>query len=99
MLLAVLEVDGPNAIRIKKGPEAGKEVSLLSLVLGDEEGMVCKLTAWREIADAWGGGGEEPGVKRGDILYIESTYPTPSEPILFVVWELKNPCVAFSSQM
>ena len=73
MLLAVLEADGPNAIRIKKGPEAGKEVSLLSLVLGDEEGMVCKLTAWREIADAWGGGGEEPGVKRGDILYIEST--------------------------
>jgi len=74
VLLAVLEVDGPNTIRIKKGLDAGKEVSLLSLVLGDEEGMVCKLTAWREIADAWGGG-EGPGVKRGDILYIESTSP------------------------
>ncbi|KAG6840086.1 hypothetical protein C0991_009063 [Blastosporella zonata] len=74
VLLAVLEVDGPDTIRIKKGAEAGKEVSVLSLILGDEEGAVCKLTAWREIADEWGGSGNIVGVKRGDILIIERKF-------------------------
>ena len=72
VLLAVLEVEGPNTIKIKNGRDAGKEVSMLSLILGDENG-VCKLTAWREVADAWSGEGDSPGVKRGDIIYIEST--------------------------
>lgn len=70
-LLAVLEVDGPTTVKIKRGPDIGKEVSMLSLVLGDEDGTVCKLTAWRGVADAWGGG-EGMGVKRGDIIYIEN---------------------------
>lgn len=75
VLLAVLEVEGPNTIRIKKGADAGKEISLLALILGDDEGSVCKLTAWREIADAWGGSSVgATGVKRGDILYIESMF-------------------------
>ncbi|KAG6919104.1 hypothetical protein DXG01_009360 [Tephrocybe rancida] len=72
VVLAALEVDGPDTIRIKKGAEAGKEVSVLSLILGDEEGAVCKLTAWREIADEWGGSRNAVGVKRGDVLFIEN---------------------------
>ena len=66
-------MEGPDTIRIKQGKDAGNEVSLLKMILGDEDGNVCKLTAWREIADAWGGNGAAPGVKRGDIVYIEST--------------------------
>ncbi|OBZ71048.1 hypothetical protein A0H81_09290 [Grifola frondosa] len=75
VLVAVLEVDGPDAIRIKKGAEAGKEVSLLKLVLGDADGAVCRLTAWREVAESWGGASLEddaPGIKKGDIVLLES---------------------------
>ncbi|GLB43724.1 hypothetical protein LshimejAT787_1402360 [Lyophyllum shimeji] len=74
VLLAALEVEGPDTIRIKKGVEAGKEVSVMSMILGDEEGAVCKLTAWRETAEAWGA----TGVKRGDVLLIESKSVFPS---------------------
>ncbi|KAJ8583142.1 hypothetical protein M405DRAFT_749097 [Rhizopogon salebrosus TDB-379] len=72
VLLAALEVEGPDAVRVKKGLDAGKEVSILKMILGDEEGSVCKLTAWRDIADAWG----TLGVKRGDIIYLENLTPT-----------------------
>jgi hypothetical protein len=75
VLLAALEVEGPDAIRIKKGVDAGKEVSLLKMVLGDEDGNICKLTAWREVAESWGGAKLAPGAKRGDILLITSTFP------------------------
>ncbi|KAF9008166.1 hypothetical protein BDZ89DRAFT_1095311 [Hymenopellis radicata] len=51
MLLAALEVDGPDAIRLKKGPNAGTEIYVLKMILGDEDGHICKLTAWREIAE------------------------------------------------
>ncbi|KAG2747662.1 hypothetical protein P692DRAFT_20574627 [Suillus brevipes Sb2] len=67
VLLATLEVEGPDTVHVKKGPDAGKEVSVLKMILGDEDGSVCKLTAWREVADAWGA----LGVKRGDIIYLE----------------------------
>ncbi|KAG2036520.1 hypothetical protein BDR03DRAFT_921475 [Suillus americanus] len=70
ILLATLEVEGPDTVRVKKGLDAGKEVSVLKMILGDEDGSVCKLTAWRDVADAWGA----LGVKRGDIIYLESTY-------------------------
>ena len=73
LLLAVLEVDGPDTIRVKKGPEAGQEVSILKVILGDEDG-VCKLTAWREVAEEWGGYAETEGVKRGDVVYLESKH-------------------------
>lgn len=76
VLLAALEVEGPDTIRIKKGAEAGREVSVLSMILGDEEGVVCKLTAWRETAEAWGGAGAAVAVKRGDILLIENVMAT-----------------------
>lgn len=75
ILAAVLEVDGPDTIHIKKGAEAGKEVSLLKIILGDEDGLVCKLTAWREVAESWGGADPAdttPRVKRGDIVLLES---------------------------
>jgi len=69
VLLAAIEVEGPDAVRIKKGSDAGKEVSVLKMILGDEESSVCKLTAWRDVADSWGA----LGIKRGDIVYLEST--------------------------
>lgn len=72
MLLATLEVEGPDTVRVKKGMDAGKEVSVLRMILGDEDGSVCKLTAWRDVADAWGA----LGVKRGDIIYLENLAPT-----------------------
>ncbi|KIM35620.1 hypothetical protein M413DRAFT_449665, partial [Hebeloma cylindrosporum] len=72
VLLAVLEVEGPDVIRIKKGADAGKQVGIFKMILGDEEGNVCKLTAWREVAEEWGGIGESVAAKRGDIVHIES---------------------------
>ncbi|PAV19204.1 hypothetical protein PNOK_0604800 [Pyrrhoderma noxium] len=81
VLVAVLEVDGPSSVVLKKGPDSGKEVSFLKLMIGDNDGSLCKLTAWRETADIWGGssmgdsdfsriGGD--GVQKGDIVYIEN---------------------------
>lgn len=69
-LLVVLEVDGPDTIRTKKGPE----ISILKMILGDDEGNMCKLTAWREVADVWGGMTGSVRVKRGDIVFLESEY-------------------------
>ncbi|KIJ93123.1 hypothetical protein K443DRAFT_112538 [Laccaria amethystina LaAM-08-1] len=69
VVVAILEVEGPDSIRIKKGPDAGKEISILKVILGDEAGTVCKLTAWREVAETWGG-----DMKRGDVVFIESPY-------------------------
>ncbi|OSD04101.1 hypothetical protein PYCCODRAFT_176577 [Trametes coccinea BRFM310] len=60
---------------LKKGPDAGKEVSLLKLILGDESGGICKLAAWREIAEDWAGLNPEvsaPSVKKGDIVLLEN---------------------------
>ena len=74
LLLAVLEVDGPDVIKIKNGRDAGKEVAILKLIVGDEEGRVGKLTAWREIAEMWGGSLEgTTAVKRGDVILLEGT--------------------------
>lgn len=85
MLVAILEVDGPDSVIIKKGKDAGKEVAVLRLVVGDETGAVCKIAAWRDVAERWSG--QEVGdvdesamsndsqvvaVKRGDIVYLTS---------------------------
>ena len=72
LLLAVLEVEGPETLRLKKGIDTGQEVSVLKLILGDEEGYVVRLTAWRETAEDWGGSGTGVATKRGDIVHIES---------------------------
>lgn len=76
VLLAVLEVEGPNTIRIKRGADAGKQVSILKMILGDQDGMVCKLTAWREVAEAWGGAGHSLAVKRGDVVFVDNVMAT-----------------------
>ncbi|KAK0211098.1 hypothetical protein DFS33DRAFT_350718 [Desarmillaria ectypa] len=75
-LLVVLEVDGPDTIRTKKGPDAGREISILKMILGDDEGNMCKLTAWREVADIWGGMTGSVRVKRGDIIFLENVTAT-----------------------
>jgi len=91
--LAALEVEGPDTIRIKKGTDAGKQVSILKMILGDEDGMVCKLTAWREIAETWGGVGNSLAVKRGDVVLIENvlaTYDPLTSPTLTASPNLKS---------
>lgn len=75
ILAAVLDIDGPDAIKIKRGADAGKEVALLKLILGDEDGAVCKLTAWRETAETWGGidpSKTTSALKKGDVVLLES---------------------------
>jgi hypothetical protein len=72
ILVAALEVEGPDTITIKKGRDAGKQISLLKMILGDDNGTVCKLTAWRDVADVWGGNTTSLAVKRGDVCFIES---------------------------
>ncbi|KAI0338287.1 hypothetical protein BDW22DRAFT_1363173 [Trametopsis cervina] len=73
VLAAVLETEGPDTIRIKRGPDAGKEVSLLKMIIGDEDGEVCRLTAWREVAEHWGGTSlTGTAIKRGDIVYLQN---------------------------
>ena len=73
-LAAVLEVDGPIAVQIKKGPEAGNVVSLLKLIIGDDGGTILRLTAWRNTADVMAGydEAERPGIKRGDVVAFQS---------------------------
>ncbi|KAF9055753.1 hypothetical protein BJ165DRAFT_1521730 [Panaeolus papilionaceus] len=80
VLLAVLEVEGPDTIRIKKGVDAGREVSILKLILGDDAGQVCKLTAWRDVAENWGGSVKSIGTKRGDVVHIENVTVTCAPP-------------------
>lgn len=75
LLLAVLEVDGPDEVTLRRGPEAGRVVSVLRLIVGDEGSTIRKLTAWREIAESWGGTSQDTvgvGLRRGDVVYFES---------------------------
>ncbi|KAI6124739.1 hypothetical protein EDD16DRAFT_1475007 [Pisolithus croceorrhizus] len=76
VLVAVLEVEGTDTVKVKTGPRAGQEVSILKLILGDEEGCVCRLTAWRDTAEVWGGYGMDsdspPALTRGDVVYFEN---------------------------
>lgn len=60
-------------VKIKNGRDAGKEVAILRMIVGDEEGRVGKLTAWREVAEMWGFGSETAtAVKRGDVVLLEN---------------------------
>ncbi|KAF8637701.1 hypothetical protein AX16_010776 [Volvariella volvacea WC 439] len=77
VVMAVLEVEGPDSIRIKKGPDAGREVAILKMILGDEDGNVGKLTAWREVAESWGGSLiNQPSAKRGDVIHFQGKRPS-----------------------
>jgi Shieldin complex subunit 2, first OB fold domain len=79
LLLGVLEVEGPSYVNVKTGHYAGSEVALLKLIVGDEQAAMCKLIAWRETAELWGGMENEGGLRRGDIVLFESiilSYPS-----------------------
>ncbi|KAF8318421.1 hypothetical protein DL93DRAFT_2054479, partial [Clavulina sp. PMI_390] len=74
-LAAVLEVDGPIAINIKRGPDRGNAVSLVKLIVADgDKGTILPLTAWRETADVMTGLNEVecPGIKRGDVVVFHN---------------------------
>ncbi|KAH7909223.1 hypothetical protein BJ138DRAFT_1102866 [Hygrophoropsis aurantiaca] len=71
VLLATLEVEGPDTIKIKKGLDAGKEVSILKMILGDEEGSVWNL----DVTANW-----EPG---SSITLTASPYNKPSAQICY----------------
>lgn len=73
-LAAVLEVDGPIAVNVKQGPDAGTSVPLLKLIVGEENGAILPLTVWRETADIMAGFGDsdQPGIKRGDVVAFQS---------------------------
>ncbi|KAI0293485.1 hypothetical protein B0F90DRAFT_1822066 [Multifurca ochricompacta] len=73
-LLAVLEVDGPDEVTVRRGPDTGHVVSVLRLIVGDETSTICKLTAWRQVAETWGG-----GIRRGDVVYFENILATATE--------------------
>ncbi|KAH9961354.1 hypothetical protein BC827DRAFT_1260528 [Russula dissimulans] len=76
LLLAVLEVDGPDEVTIRRGPETGQVVSVLRLIVGDEASTIRKLTAWRQVAETWGGGSaprDAVGIRRGDVVHFETT--------------------------
>lgn len=67
LLVAILDMEGPNVVRIKKGKDAGKETAVLGLLVGDEEGKIANITVWRERAEEWGG-----MVRKGDVVYMKS---------------------------
>ena len=74
LLLAVLEVEGPDEVTVRRGPDVGRVVSVLRLIVGDEASTIRKLTAWREVAEAWGGATQDAvGIRCGDVVYFEST--------------------------
>lgn len=68
LLVAVLEMEGPNVVRVKKGPDAGKEIAVLTLMVGDEDGKIAKITVWRERAEEW-----SETVRKGDVVYMRGT--------------------------
>jgi hypothetical protein len=63
VLAGILDIDGPDYVRIKKGADAGLEVALLKIAIGSEDGGICKVTVWRELAEEWG-----QLLNRGDIV-------------------------------
>jgi hypothetical protein len=73
VLMAILEVEGPDAVTIRKGQHAGNQTSILKMILGDGDGNILKLTAWRDVAETWGIGTDtQPQIRRGDIVLFQS---------------------------
>ncbi|KAF9514919.1 hypothetical protein BS47DRAFT_1342527 [Hydnum rufescens UP504] len=75
-LAGVLEVDGPDVVELKRGPDAGMEVALLKLIVGDDRGSIIKITAWRQTAEEWAGSDEanHPAIKKGDIVCFKNVW-------------------------
>jgi len=65
MLVAILDMEGPNVVRIKKGQYAGQDTVVLGLVVGDEKAKIAKVTVWRERAEEWGG-----MLRKGDVVHM-----------------------------
>ena len=43
------------------------------MIIGDDSGAICNLTAWRNVAEDWSGlCSQKPRAKKGDIVYLES---------------------------
>ena len=71
--MAVLEVEGPDMVTIRKGQYAGNQTSILKMIVGDGDGNILKLTAWRDVAEAWGiGTDRQPPIRRGYIVLFQS---------------------------
>jgi len=62
------------------------------MILGDEERTDCKLTAWKEVVEEWGGTEKTVVVKRDDIVHIENIKATcdPSTSILMSASQYLN---------
>jgi len=69
VLAGILDIDGPAHVQIKKGVDAGLEVALLKILMGDEDGGICRLTAWRELAEEWAW-----VLSRGDVVLFRGEY-------------------------
>lgn len=61
VLAAIVEVEGPDTVTIRKGADAGREVTLLKVVLADDA-----------AAELWSGSGRAPAIARGDVVLLES---------------------------
>ena len=72
VLMAVLEVEGPDMVTIRKGQYARNQTSILKMILGDGDGNILQLTAWRDLAETWGiGTDSQPPIRRGDIVLFQ----------------------------
>ncbi|CAE6414846.1 unnamed protein product [Rhizoctonia solani] len=76
LLVAVMDVDGPDAITTK----TGQETHLLKLVVSDDEGAAGKITVWGETALEWAGARKMMGLRRGDIVHLSDIQVTSVPP-------------------
>lgn len=71
-LVAILDLSGPSSVVTRKGRSIGTTVTLLELIVGDESNTTAIITVWSELAERWGSLTEDTGVKKGDIVVLES---------------------------
>ena len=73
VLMAVLEVEGPGVVTIRKGLHDGAQTSILKVLVGDGSGNVLWLTAQRGVAKTRGIGVDtQPSIQRGNIVLFQS---------------------------
>ena len=72
VLVAIVELEGPDTVTTKKAHLEGSKISRLRLTVGDDDDSIVSLTAWRETAERWGNTTDEVGLKRGDVVFLES---------------------------
>ncbi|PVG01569.1 hypothetical protein CPB86DRAFT_79516 [Serendipita vermifera] len=74
-LVGVIDIDGPDIVRVKKGKDAGKEIGLLKIIMADADGSIVRLTIWRSLAQTWG-----ESIRRGDVIFFEGE-GSPTSPL------------------